>query len=105
MNNLGPWTNQDYESLYWHDVHIHGFHLDAFNDENGTADLILDIDYILRWGKEKEKLLFTVCQAVLRFHEVFGLQVSLDYVTPTAGLCPFSLADIERKSLEFSNGY
>jgi len=26
-------------------------------------------------------------------------------MTPTAGLCPFSLAGIEREELEFPNGY
>jgi len=49
MNALGPWTNEDYEALSWHDVHVYGFRLDSFDKRNGTADLILDIDYILRW--------------------------------------------------------
>ncbi|MEI2742895.1 MAG: hypothetical protein V9G63_10760 [Candidatus Competibacter sp.] len=105
MNALGPWTNEDYEALSWHDVHVYGFRLDSFDERNGTADLILDIDYILRWELKGEKYLFTVCQATLCFHQIFNLKFSLDYMTPTAGLCPFSLAGIEREGLEFPNGY
>lgn len=45
MDAFGSWANDDYESLSWRDVHIYGFHLDAFSYKNGTADLILDIDY------------------------------------------------------------
>lgn len=105
MNDLGPWTNEDYENLSWHDVHVYGFRLGSFDDQNGTADLILDIDYILRWERKREKLLFTVCQAILRFYQAFNLKFSLDYKAPTAGLCPFSLAGIERERLEFPSGY
>jgi hypothetical protein len=105
MNHLGPWTNDDYNTLSWHDVHIYGFQLETFNSENGTADLLLDIDYILRWENTKEGFLFTVCQAALCFHEVFNLRFSLDYMTPTVGLCPFALADVERELLEFPTGH
>jgi hypothetical protein len=105
MNELGPWTTEDYDRLSWHDAHVYGFRLDAFDDENGSADLVLDIDYILQWDNSGESFLFTVCQAELRFHEVFRMQFSLDYATPTAGMSPFCLADIEREALDFSTGY
>jgi hypothetical protein len=46
MNSAGPWTTDDFEAMSWHDVHIHGFRLDSFKEENGSADLVMDIDYI-----------------------------------------------------------
>ena len=105
MNGTGPWRTEDFDSLSWHDVHIHGFRLDTFKDENGSADLVFDIDYILKWEKSGDGVLFTVCQADLRFHEVFGLKLNLDYATPTAGMCPFSIAGVEREVVTFPTGY
>ena len=36
---------------------------------------------------------------------MFGMKFEIDYTTPTAGMCPFSIDGIERKPLEFSTGY
>ena len=105
MSEVGPWTNEDFDAMSWHDAYVYGFRLESFDDEKGSADLVLDIDYILKWVKTDDSYLFSVCQAVLRFHEVFGLRFLLDYATPTAGTCPFRLNDIERERLEFPNGY
>lgn len=105
MNDLGPWTTEDYDELSWHDVHVHGFRFDNFKPDNGSADLILDIDYILKWDNSSDHFLFTVCRAELRFHDVFGLTINVDYATPTAGMCPFSIDGIERELLEFSPGH
>jgi len=97
MNSAGPWTTDDFEALSWHDVHIHGFRLDSFKEKSGSADLVLDIDYILKWEKSANALLFTICRADLRFHDVFGLTFGLDYASVTAGMCPFSISGIERE--------
>jgi hypothetical protein len=105
MIGLGPWNTEDFESLCWHDVHVYGFRLDTFNPEEGSADLIFDIDYILKWDKNEREFQFTVCKAELKFHKTFGLKFMLDYVTPSAGMCPFSIHGIERKPLTFSGGY
>src|SRR5712671_1521699 len=105
MNSAGPWTADDFEAMSWHDVHIHGFCLDSFKKENGSADLVLDIDYILKWDKSGNTFLFTICRADLRFLDVFGLKLILDYATPTAGMCPFSLSGIEREVPKLPNGY
>src|SRR4051812_23328616 len=75
MTSAGPWTTADFESMSWHDVHVHGFRFDRFNESNGSADLVLDIDYILKWERSGENFLFTVCRADLRFTDVFGLKV------------------------------
>ena len=105
MNIAGPWRTEDFEHLSWYDVHVHGFRLDAFNDKDGSADLVLDIDFILKWEPSGDSFLFTVCKAELRFHDIFGLKFSLDYVTPTAGMCPFVIHDIEREQVQFPNGH
>ena len=90
MSDRGPWGTEDFEAMSWHDVHVHGIRLEGFNEAEGSADLVLDIDYILNWQKSGSGFLFTVCQAVLRFHNVFGLKVELNYAAPSAGMCPFS---------------
>jgi hypothetical protein len=105
MNSAGPWTTNDFEAMSWHDVHVHGFHLDEYKDTDGSADLVLDIDYILKWERSEDTYLFTVCRADLRFHKVFGLKLTLDYATPTAGMCPFSISGIEREVVKASTGY
>jgi len=105
MKSGGPWTADDFDEMSWHDVHVHGFRFDTFKDDNGSADLVLDIDYILKWEKSGNGFLFTVCRADLRFHDVFGLKLELDYATPTAGMCPFSLAGLEREIVKLPTGY
>jgi hypothetical protein len=103
--SAGPWHTDDFEKMSWHDVHVHGFRFDSFNGDNGSADLVLDIDYILKWEKSDQGFMFTVCRADLRFHDVFGLKFVLDYATPTAGMCPFSIDGIEREPLAFPTGH
>jgi hypothetical protein len=105
MSDMGPWTNEDFESLSWHDVHVHGFRFEAFDENEGCADLVLDIDYILKWDKSGDAFSFLISQANLRFHKVFGFKFELDYASPTAGMSPFSLDRIERKLFEAPNGY
>ena len=105
MKKNGPWNTDDFDLMSWHDVHVHGFKLIDFDDDEGAADLLLDIDYILNWEQTDNEFMFTVCRAELRFHKVFGMKFELDYETPKAGMCPFSIDGIERKPLEFSTGY
>ncbi|HWA12578.1 MAG TPA: hypothetical protein VHA15_05760 [Burkholderiales bacterium] len=104
MNNQGPWTTEDFESLSWHDVHVHGLRLTSFNESHGTAELVLDIDYILKWENSGNGFQFTLCPAELAFQGVFGLKLELDYATPTAGMCPFSIHAINREPSEFPTG-
>lgn len=105
MSQSGPWTTEHFDALSWHDVHVHGFRLDTFREDEGAADLVLDIDYILEWHNVEGAFEFTVCPATLRFHEVFALRLSLDYAGPTAGMCPFSIHGIEREPLAFPTGH
>ncbi len=104
MNSLGPWNIDDFDSMSWHDVHVHGFRFESIAPDEGTADLVLDIDYILKWDQIKNEFFFTVCRAELVFHKVFGFKFSLDYATPTAGMCAFSMNGIEREPLIYPTG-
>ena len=105
VHESGPWRTQDYEKLSWHDCHVHGWKFGGFNDAEGAADLVLDIDYIMKWERDGDAFQFTVCRAELTFHDAFRLNFSLDYVTPTAGMSPFTIREIERQPLEAPNGY
>lgn len=104
MKDFGPWNIDDFDALAWHDVHVHGFRLTSFNENLGSADLVLDIDYILRWEPLDDGFQFTLCPAELVFQGVFGLKVELDYAAPSAGMCPFSIHAIEREALTFPDG-
>lgn len=92
------WYTADFDAMQWHDVHVHGFRIVA--DEHGTAELVLDIDFILEWIREDGgRFRFRVAQAILQFHEVFGLRFALDYVACSAGMSAFAIDRIERASL------
>ena len=97
------WYTADFESLQWHDAHVHGFRVVA--DERGTAELVLDIDFILEWiGTDEERFRFRVSQAILQFHEVSGLRFALDYAVCSAGMTAFSIDGIVREPLPMPEG-
>ena len=97
------WSTEDFESMCWHDVHVHA--LRVVEGEQGVGELLLDIDYILEWHNSAPQFTFLVAPATLRFRDVGDLRVTLDYATPNAGMCPFSLAGITRKAHTYPNGY
>ena len=105
MSELGPWNNDDFETLSWHDVSVHGLRFDTYKIGSGSADLILDIDYLLKWDMSGASAIFTICRAELRFDDVFGLKMHIDYKTPTAGMCPFSIHGIERQLASAPTGH
>src|SRR5438132_1137008 len=76
MSDLGSWHTDDFDSMSWHDVHVHGFRFASYKPDEGTADLILDIDYILKWEQSGNGFLFTVCRADLTFHDTFLLNLA-----------------------------
>jgi hypothetical protein len=104
MDSYGPWGTNDFELLGWHDVHVYGFKLIEISEIDGSTDLVLDIDYILKWDCASDRCQFTICPADLTFHHVFGLKMELDYATSGAGMCPFSISDIEREEVYFGAG-
>lgn len=104
MPDIPTWTTEDFDSLSWHDCHVHGFSLEAGAD--GTADVIFDIDFIVEWRCHADgPVAFRIAPANLTFHAVSGLRVELDYAAVTAGMTPFSLAGIERTLHENPHGF
>lgn len=95
------WYTADFDALSWHDVSVHGFRI--VEGAHGAAELQLDIDFILeRIDATTDDPRFSVAQAMLQFHEVFGLRLALDYVACSAGTTPFSIGAIQRESLRAS---
>lgn len=90
------WYVADFDTLSWQDVRVHGFRI--VEGDQGTAELVLDIDFILEWlPSEDDGHRFRIAQAILQFHEVFGLRFMLDYVACSAGMTAFSIDRIERE--------
>ena len=89
------WTDRDYDKMSWHDNHVHGIRI--VEGKYGAGELELDLDYITEWCNCEEGYEFLVLPAKLTFFGVTSLVISLDYKTPTAGLCPFSIDSIERR--------
>ena len=90
------WYTADFDRMSWHDVHVHGFRI--VEGAHGTAELQLDLDFLLESPAE-ETGDFHVAQAMLQFHEVFGLRFALDYVACSAGMTPFAIDRIVREPL------
>ena len=100
------WTEADFDSLGWHDIHVHGFRVTE--GEHGVGLLILDLDYILEWIHPKTEagsFRFRIAPASLVFRDVTSLRFTLDYATPTAAMGPFSIDGIEREPISHENGY
>ena len=105
MIGKSEWTTTDFETLSWHDCHFYGFRLDP--REHGTAELEFDIDFIVEWlCRTARQVEFRVAPATLIFHNIFRLQVELDYASPVlAGMSPFAIDGIEREVLSKPGGY
>jgi hypothetical protein len=105
MSHRTEWKTEDFEDMSWHDAHVHGFRIVQNEGDDGSAELILDIDYIVEWLRGETHCSFVVAQATLQFHRVSGLKLSLDYVTPGAGMCAFSIAGIKRQPVTAYSSY
>ena len=104
MLEKSEWTNADFESLSWHDCHVHGFRL--VEGEHGTAEVTFDIDFIVEWLCHTDRRVeFRIAPANLTFHAVFGLRFELDYAAVEAGMTAFSLSGIEREVVLYPNGH
>ncbi|GAO41773.1 hypothetical protein [Flavihumibacter petaseus] len=74
------WTQDDYGQMGWHDSSIYGLSFLPVN-ENGTAHLVLDIDYIFKWVhpiKPVRHFSFWVAPCTLVFKDTFGLTMNID---------------------------
>ena len=96
------WHTADFDALSWRGVHVHGFRM--LDNGDGTAELQLDLDFIVESpapgdGGGGAPSGFRLAQAMLQFHEVFGLRFALDYVACSAGMSAFAIADVTRVPL------
>lgn len=70
------WNESDFEKMGWHDCKIYAL---AFKDED--FELMLDIDYILKWVNpegSKTHFKFWVAPATLVFRNVWDLKIDLE---------------------------
>ena len=73
-NYRREWTEQDFDSLSWHDNELHGIRLRNPSEEE-QFDLVLDIDHILSWTEHPDgTFTFVVAPALLTFHQVTNLE-------------------------------
>ena len=103
---IDHWTEDDFDKVGWHDVHVHGLRI--VEGEHGSGHLCFEIDYILDWicPKDDDKSYrFKIAPALLNFRNVTSLRLSVDYATPTAALGPFSIDGIERQPIAYSSDY
>jgi hypothetical protein len=91
------WYTADFDAMAWQGVHVHGLRL--VPNDDGTAELVLDIDFLLTRAGEDGAPHFRVAQAILQFHEVSALRMALDYAACSAGMTPFAIGAITRASL------
>lgn len=100
------WTEADFQSLSWHDNHVHALEIRAATPDHGTGELVLHLDHILEWLPPVDgKYLFRVAPAVLTFKEIFGLRLELDYTSVQAGMTPFSIGNIDREQILYPTGH
>ena len=102
---MKKWTEADFDSLSWHDCAVYGFKLENFIEEEGSSNLILDLDFIVDCEETETGLIFIAQKAEICFHKVFGLIMNLNYDSPSAGMCPFSINEIKREKKIFPSGY
>jgi hypothetical protein len=108
MHDKSEWTSADFDTLSWHDCSVYGFRLEQRpeHEGHGTADLALDIDFIVEWLCHDDRTFqFRVAPATLTFHDVFGLRIELDYASVSAGMTPFTVAAIEREEFSHVTGH
>lgn len=96
------WYTADFDAMAWQGVHVHGLRL--VPNDDGTAELVLDIDFLLTRAGEDGAPQFRVAQAILQFHEVSALRMALDYAACSAGMTPFAIGAIRREPLAPPDG-
>lgn len=93
--------------MNWHDNAFHAFRI-LEDDDNTGGQLILDMDFITEWLREKDdSFSFKITPSDLTFHGVSDLiiSISIDYAFANAGVQPMDIDEIQREKVSFSNGY
>jgi len=90
------WSDADFEQMGWHDCYIHGISFGNGSEENGTSDLLMDIDYIFGWVNPIEPdrfFKFWIAPCTLVFENTMTLEMSIDEQEGLA-FVPFQISDI-----------
>lgn len=88
------WTQDDYEQMGWHDCSIYGLTFLPI-DEQGTTNLLFDIDYIFKWvnpNKSGQPFSFWISPCTLIFKDAFALTINIDKRGGTTDM--FEIADL-----------
>jgi len=69
------WTEDDFDTMGWHDSKIYSINFDMANHR-----IIFDIDYIFEWIKDadSEYYKFSVSPVTLIFNNIWGLKIDLE---------------------------
>jgi hypothetical protein len=94
------YTEQEFEQLGWHDCTIWGVELHPADPDAGdwSADLALDIDFIVEWlcpVTSSGRTEFRVAPATLLFQGVSDLSIMIAWGNRGVGLHEMSIAAIE----------
>ena len=65
----------DFQKLGFHDCHVHGIRWNS-----SAYALILDLDYIVQWTEQNDRLEFWVAPAELRFDYSAATKVQLNWI-------------------------
>lgn len=90
------WSDSDFEQMSWHDCYIHGLSFGTKSEESGTADFLLDIDYIFNWinPTPPERFYhFGIAPCTLVFENTITLEMGIDEQEGFA-FVPFQISDI-----------
>src|SRR6266550_2747235 len=77
------WTDADFEAMGWHDATVHAI---GFDQDEESARLLFDIDYIVRWidpVPPSEYYSFLIAPATLVFENVWNVEAEV--TTQNAG--------------------
>ena len=101
------WTDADFERMGWHDVQLHGiarYEKVERDQEKGSeghfsgVELLLDIDYILKWITSEPRWQFWVAPSTLVFDNAYDFQMrnGLDV--------QWEISDIVREPAKYPSG-
>lgn len=79
------YTQDAFDRLSWHDCHVWRLELRSGDPErqDWTADLVLDLDYIVEWICQTDGTCrFRVAPATLAFHQAGDLRIGIDWRLP-----------------------
>lgn len=98
-------TTENFDQMNWHDNALHAFRI-LEGDDNTGGQLILDIDFITEWLREKDNSFsFKIAPSDLIFIDVSDLIISIDYASASAGVQPMTIHEIQREKVTYPNGY